>query len=102
MPYLGWTQLTLSKLLHYTYCLGAPLAMAEMKVFLAVLARRYSFTAGTATEWKMLPYNWPLNGLPTSAEKVAETIGLSAYMKLSNLQPTTNNEGRCALVLHSS
>jgi cytochrome P450 len=33
------------------YCLGAGLALAEMKVLLALLARHYAFTADTATEW---------------------------------------------------
>eukprot|EP00877_Chromochloris_zofingiensis_P014679 jgi/Chrzof1/9465/Cz04g04040.t1 len=59
------------------FCLGAPLAMAEMKVFLAVLARRYSFTADTDTAWETVPHNWPLNGLPVTVEKVADPIGMS-------------------------
>lgn len=33
------------------YCLGSGLAMAEMKVLLALLARHYSYTAYNATEW---------------------------------------------------
>lgn len=47
------------------YCLGAALAMAEMKVFLAVLARNYSFTADNNTEWKPALGFYPANGLPT-------------------------------------
>lgn len=33
------------------YCLGSGLAMTEMKVLLAVVARQYRFTADTDTEW---------------------------------------------------
>lgn len=38
--------------------------MAEMKVFLAVLARNYSFTADNQTEWKPALGFYPANGLP--------------------------------------
>ncbi|WIA16755.1 hypothetical protein OEZ85_013407 [Tetradesmus obliquus] len=46
------------------YCLGAALAMAEMKTFLALLARQYAFQADTATEWKPALGYYPANGLP--------------------------------------
>lgn len=46
------------------YCLGAALALAEMKVFLALLARSYSFTADNNTEWKPALGFYPANGLP--------------------------------------
>jgi hypothetical protein len=46
------------------YCLGAALAMAEMKIFLALLARHYSFEADNDTEWKPALGYYPANGLP--------------------------------------
>ena len=33
------------------YCLGAGLAMVEMKTLLALFARGYTFTADNNTEW---------------------------------------------------
>jgi hypothetical protein len=33
------------------YCLGAGLAMVEMKVLLALVARHYTFTADNNTQW---------------------------------------------------
>ena len=51
-------------LLLHRYCLGAALAMAEMKVFLSLLARHYSFTADNNTEWKPALGFYPANGLP--------------------------------------
>lgn len=38
--------------------------MAEMKVFLALLARHYSFTVDNNTEWKQGVGRFPANGLP--------------------------------------
>jgi hypothetical protein len=38
--------------------------MAEMKVFLALLARSYSFTVDNNTEWKPALGFYPANGLP--------------------------------------
>jgi cytochrome P450 len=38
--------------------------MAEMKAFLALLAREYEFTADTNTEWKQAIGRVPVNGLP--------------------------------------
>eukprot|EP00879_Flechtneria_rotunda_P007705 GHRR01008078.1.p1 GENE.GHRR01008078.1~~GHRR01008078.1.p1 ORF type:complete len:426 (+),score=141.85 GHRR01008078.1:697-1974(+) len=46
------------------YCLGANLAMAEMKVLLALMARYYSFTADNKTEWVQGVGKVPKNGLP--------------------------------------
>lgn len=46
------------------YCLGAALAMAEMKMFLALLARSYSFIVDNDTEWKPALGFYPANGLP--------------------------------------
>jgi hypothetical protein len=40
------------------------LAIAEMKVFLALLARSYSFTVDNNTEWKPALGFYPANGLP--------------------------------------
>lgn len=34
------------------YCLGAGLAMVEMKVLLALVARHYTFVADNNTEWQ--------------------------------------------------
>lgn len=45
------------------YCLGAALALAEMKVFLALLAHGYSFSADNNTEKPALGF-YPANGLP--------------------------------------
>jgi hypothetical protein len=38
--------------------------MAEMKIFLALLARQYTFSADTNTEWKPALGYYPANGLP--------------------------------------
>jgi hypothetical protein len=38
--------------------------MAEMKVFLALLARNYSFTVDNDTDWKPALGFYPANGLP--------------------------------------
>lgn len=48
------------------YCLGYAMAMGEMKVFLALLARHYDFTADTNTEWVQVLGKKPKNGLPTT------------------------------------
>lgn len=37
--------------MYCRYCLGASLAMVEMKVLLAMIARHYHFTADNDTEW---------------------------------------------------
>jgi len=42
------------------------MAMGEMKVFLALLARHYDFTADTNTEWVQVLGKKPKNGLPTT------------------------------------
>lgn len=51
-------------------CPGQALAMAEMKVFLAVLARSYSFTADTNTGFASVPMTAPQNGLPITVSKL--------------------------------
>jgi cytochrome P450 len=38
--------------------------MAEMKVFLALLARKYQFEADNNTKWKPALGYYPENGLP--------------------------------------
>jgi hypothetical protein len=38
--------------------------MAEMKIFLALLARHYAFEADNNTEWKPALGYYPANGLP--------------------------------------
>jgi cytochrome P450 len=53
------------------YCLGAALAMAEMKVFLAALARSYDFTVDNNTEWVQAVGKVPKNGLPVSIKRRA-------------------------------
>ena len=53
-------------LLSCRYCLGYAMAMGEMKVFLALLARHYDFTADTNTEWVQALGKKPKNGLPTT------------------------------------
>lgn len=54
----------------HRYCLGAALATAEMKVFLALLARHYSFDADNNTEWKPALGYFPANGLPLVLTKL--------------------------------
>ena len=48
------------------YLIGAPLAMAEMKVFLSLLARRYHFSIADADaiQWTTIPLAVPKCGLP--------------------------------------
>lgn len=46
-------------------CLGYPLALAEMKMFLALLVRRYSWQLLQPDEkWSTFPLALPLQGLP--------------------------------------
>lgn len=45
--------------------------MAEMKVFLALLARHYEFVADTNTEWKQEIGRVPANGLPMTVTRRA-------------------------------
>jgi cytochrome P450 len=52
------------------YCLGAYLAQAEMKAFLALYARRYSATCDPTTEWHYTVGRTPKNGLPTRMEEL--------------------------------
>lgn len=46
------------------FCVGYSLAMAEMKVFLALLARGYELSADFDTEWVQQLGKVPANGLP--------------------------------------
>jgi cytochrome P450 len=56
---------------HPRFCVGAALAMAEMKVFLAVLLRDYDFTADNNTTWRQAVGSVPDNGLPLSLTPLA-------------------------------
>lgn len=54
------------------FCLGYHLAMCEAKVFLAVLARGYSFTlTNPGAKWTQLIGKIPEDGLPTIVTRVA-------------------------------
>jgi cytochrome P450 len=44
--------------------------MAEMKVFLALLARDYDFTADTNTTWAQEIGRVPKNGLPMTVRRI--------------------------------
>ncbi|MEW5307004.1 MAG: hypothetical protein WDW36_009426 [Sanguina aurantia] len=52
-------------------CLGMPLALAEMKIVLAVLARKFSYTADCDTDYKEFPIPEPRNGLPVLMTRYA-------------------------------
>lgn len=45
-------------------CAGLPLALTEMKVFMAVLARKYELHVQGDVEWEVLPVPWPKDGMP--------------------------------------
>lgn len=53
------------------YCIGAPLALAEMKVFLSLLARAYDFSVADAAgvQWTTIPLAVPKCGLPLTLER---------------------------------
>ena len=52
-------------------CLGMPLAMAELKVILAVLARGYEFELESKeVEWTSDPLPLPVGGLPMRVRKL--------------------------------
>ncbi|KAF8059378.1 HISN7 [Scenedesmus sp. PABB004] len=53
------------------FCAGYAVAMAEMKVFLALLARGYDFTADTDTTWRQRIGPQPANGLPLTVTRRA-------------------------------
>lgn len=53
------------------YCLGSQLAMAELTAVLAELARSYSLTADTDTDWPDFPIKRPANGLPCTLRRLA-------------------------------
>lgn len=48
------------------FCAGAGVAMAEMRVFLALLARGYEFAANIDTEWVQQLGQVPANGMPAT------------------------------------
>jgi cytochrome P450 len=58
------------------YCLGAYLAQAEMKAFLALYARRYSATCDPTTEWHYTIGRTPKNGLPTRMEELPPSVAV--------------------------
>lgn len=53
------------------YCLGAGLAMVEMKVLLALVARHYTFTADNNTQWTQAIGKVPKNKLPMVVKPLA-------------------------------
>lgn len=53
------------------FCAGYSVAMAEMKVYLALLARHYDFNADTNTTWKQEIGQVPKNGLPMTVARRA-------------------------------
>eukprot|EP00878_Enallax_costatus_P041537 GHUV01048343.1.p1 GENE.GHUV01048343.1~~GHUV01048343.1.p1 ORF type:complete len:522 (+),score=119.33 GHUV01048343.1:83-1648(+) len=53
------------------HCLGYTLAMAEMRVFLALLARGYNFTADPGTEYTCRVGHTPKNLLPMTVMRLA-------------------------------
>jgi cytochrome P450 len=52
------------------FCAGYSVAMAEMKVFLALLARGYDYTADTNTPWVQEVGRVPKNGLPLTVTRL--------------------------------
>lgn len=51
-------------------CIGMALALTEMKVLLAVLARDYRYSADWDTRWKYFPLLRPAAGLPVLATRL--------------------------------
>lgn len=51
------------------FCAGYAVAMAEMKVYLALLARGYDFVCDTNTEWVQEIGRKPKNGLPMTVTR---------------------------------
>lgn len=86
------------------YCLGAALAMAEMKCFVALLARSYSFTADNDTEWKarlgVLPRQRPPPGAHSQQQCLIDQLGECWCVSCNWLLTGRNNflEG-CSKVL---
>lgn len=52
------------------FCLGYHLAQAELKVFMCLLARHYSFSVDADTEWIQQVGRTPVNGLPMTVKKL--------------------------------
>ncbi|KAF8055110.1 CYP716B1 [Scenedesmus sp. PABB004] len=60
------------------FCAGYALAMAEMKTFLALLARDYDFDADTNTAWRQEIGRVPKNGLPTTVRRRSAAAAAAA------------------------
>jgi cytochrome P450 len=56
------------------FCVGYTLAMAEVKVFLALFCRSYSFTADTNTTWSEAVGKVPANGLPMTITRLEQPL----------------------------
>jgi cytochrome P450 len=56
------------------FCVGYTLAMAEVKVFLALFCRSYSFTADTNTTWSEVVGKVPANGLPMTITRLEQPL----------------------------
>ncbi|WIA32262.1 hypothetical protein OEZ86_003108 [Tetradesmus obliquus] len=56
------------------FCLGERLAMAEMKVVLALLMRQYDFSVDNNTEWMQAVGRVPKNGLPLKLRRLAQPV----------------------------
>jgi cytochrome P450 len=56
-------------MLSCRFCAGYAVAMAEMKVYLALLARGYDFACDTNTQWKQEIGRVPANGLPMTVTR---------------------------------
>lgn len=57
------------------FCPGYHVAMAEMKVVLALLSRGYEFSCDTDTEWAQQVGQVPKNQLPTIFNRRAVVLG---------------------------
>lgn len=54
------------------FCAGYAVAMAEMKAFLALLARGYDFEADVDTAWVQRIGRVPANGLPMRVSRLRD------------------------------
>lgn len=61
--------------MHCRFCPGYHVAMAEMKVVLALLSRGYEFSCDTDTEWAQQVGQVPKNQLPTIFNRRAVVLG---------------------------
>ncbi|KAF6258855.1 cytochrome P450 [Scenedesmus sp. NREL 46B-D3] len=60
------------------FCAGYAVAMAEMKVYLALLARGYDFDCDTNTQWKQEIGRVPANGLPATFSRRPAAVAADA------------------------